>query len=586
MVFVGDKKYACETCIKGHRSSSCKHTDRSLFEIKKKGRPVTQCEHCRELRKTRQIHVKCVCESKDSGEGTSFEGGTKLPARAAFPSGLPEELLEASVASQPFSEGSDSDHSNRGCSCKDNATCTCWTPRSRAKRPARAPERRSLDTGPTPSSSSDPISQPAALVVHAHSGNNRPVLPKPPERPASPPRTLHEPSSVQGGRLPSHGQSFYSPYGRAYEYTHGPTYPSMNDPSRSPPNLQQILNNTPSPNSLGAWSMGDSSYPTPVSPPVCGCGPSCACPGCFEHQGPRADPAAACVNPATCLSCLDCNLNTLSALAGDPTRAMYDPSQVQNIDDWLRQVSSMPDLPSSSMQPSLFPPSTSQSQPDLRYTPSIAQPYGLWSDPRSTQLPSQYSPTIPEECCGGRCQCPSGLCACPPDCCGCCQGCQCVGCVHDSGSGRTLTFATSGERAPCCSGAGRAPRSDARVSSASLAGPSGHRPSFSAASGSQPGRSSGWLAPTLTVPRTPVSRASSSSSKSSPHPASASSPVPFGEQSEMVARPGPADPAVGSCCSSMGNLSTGPSNVPSGSRRRGSDQNEYRTSGSQYARPF
>ena len=53
-----------ETCIKGHRSSACKHSDRPLFEIKKKGRPVTQCEHCRELRKTKQVHVKCSCESK------------------------------------------------------------------------------------------------------------------------------------------------------------------------------------------------------------------------------------------------------------------------------------------------------------------------------------------------------------------------------------------------------------------------------------------------------------------------------------------------------------------------------------------
>jgi hypothetical protein len=54
-----------EACIKGHRSSACKHTDRPLFEIKKKGRPITQCEHCRELRKTKQVHVKCMCETKD-----------------------------------------------------------------------------------------------------------------------------------------------------------------------------------------------------------------------------------------------------------------------------------------------------------------------------------------------------------------------------------------------------------------------------------------------------------------------------------------------------------------------------------------
>ena len=70
----GFSQMRSETCIKGHRSSSCKHTDRPLFEIKKKGRPVTQCEHCRELRKTRQIHVKCVCESKEGGQEASVPG--------------------------------------------------------------------------------------------------------------------------------------------------------------------------------------------------------------------------------------------------------------------------------------------------------------------------------------------------------------------------------------------------------------------------------------------------------------------------------------------------------------------------------
>ncbi|KZO91026.1 copper-fist-domain-containing protein, partial [Calocera viscosa TUFC12733] len=64
-VFVNNKKYACATCIKGHRSSTCGHTDRPLFEIKRKGRPQTQCEHCRRLRKTRQVHVRCDCASLD-----------------------------------------------------------------------------------------------------------------------------------------------------------------------------------------------------------------------------------------------------------------------------------------------------------------------------------------------------------------------------------------------------------------------------------------------------------------------------------------------------------------------------------------
>lgn len=50
-----------ESCVKGHRSSSCHHSERPLFEIKKKGRPVSQCEKCRELRQTKRVHSKCVC---------------------------------------------------------------------------------------------------------------------------------------------------------------------------------------------------------------------------------------------------------------------------------------------------------------------------------------------------------------------------------------------------------------------------------------------------------------------------------------------------------------------------------------------
>ncbi|KAF8497519.1 copper fist DNA binding domain-containing protein, partial [Russula emetica] len=95
-VLISDKKYACEACIKGHRSSACKHTDRPLFEIKKKGRPITQCEHCRELRKTKQVHVKCMCEAKDHPPDKELAPARKK-ASAAFPDGLPQ-LIGVSVA--------------------------------------------------------------------------------------------------------------------------------------------------------------------------------------------------------------------------------------------------------------------------------------------------------------------------------------------------------------------------------------------------------------------------------------------------------------------------------------------------------
>lgn len=73
MVFIRGVKYACERCIRGHRVTSCKHTDQPLVMIKPKGRPATQCEHCREARKKKVLHIKCTCgapkNSKDHTEG-------------------------------------------------------------------------------------------------------------------------------------------------------------------------------------------------------------------------------------------------------------------------------------------------------------------------------------------------------------------------------------------------------------------------------------------------------------------------------------------------------------------------------------
>ncbi|KAI9275748.1 hypothetical protein BDA99DRAFT_431037, partial [Phascolomyces articulosus] len=57
---------------KGHRASHCKHKERPLIEIKKKGRPATQCKRCRELRTKRQLHVKCDCNDDNNNLGKPF----------------------------------------------------------------------------------------------------------------------------------------------------------------------------------------------------------------------------------------------------------------------------------------------------------------------------------------------------------------------------------------------------------------------------------------------------------------------------------------------------------------------------------
>lgn len=67
-----------ESCIKGHRSSNCHHNDRPLFEIKKKGRPVSQCEKCREARQARRIHAKCTCETEKSKDGPGNSSNTEV----------------------------------------------------------------------------------------------------------------------------------------------------------------------------------------------------------------------------------------------------------------------------------------------------------------------------------------------------------------------------------------------------------------------------------------------------------------------------------------------------------------------------
>lgn len=61
MILKDNKKYACETCIRGHRASTCQHTDRTLVEVRKKGRPITSCAHCQTLRVSLNIHPSTVC---------------------------------------------------------------------------------------------------------------------------------------------------------------------------------------------------------------------------------------------------------------------------------------------------------------------------------------------------------------------------------------------------------------------------------------------------------------------------------------------------------------------------------------------
>ncbi|GAA5893168.1 hypothetical protein JCM8208_004363 [Rhodotorula glutinis] len=120
MVLIDGTKYACQSCIKGHRSSKCTHTARPLTEIKKKGRPTSQCTHCRQLRKTKSVHGRCDCAARDAEQKAS-------------PRLLPNGLVDAVATPEPEDGGSSLTTTEPSgvtrllnpCNCLRGGKCTC-----------------------------------------------------------------------------------------------------------------------------------------------------------------------------------------------------------------------------------------------------------------------------------------------------------------------------------------------------------------------------------------------------------------------------------------------------------------------------
>ena len=96
MVLINGVKYACDRCIRGHRVTTCTHTDQHLTMIKPKGRPASQCHHCRENRKQKSVHVTCTCGKKNK---------------------LPRSSSSTSINSSTIHE--------TGCACHKTTHCTC-----------------------------------------------------------------------------------------------------------------------------------------------------------------------------------------------------------------------------------------------------------------------------------------------------------------------------------------------------------------------------------------------------------------------------------------------------------------------------
>jgi len=91
------------------RALADKNEDRTLTHINKKGRPVSQCPHCRGLRKARSSHVQCEC-------GVKPHGGTK------------EECFDNRSDPDDFHSDAGSDTAApepKTCCCSHGMRCTC-----------------------------------------------------------------------------------------------------------------------------------------------------------------------------------------------------------------------------------------------------------------------------------------------------------------------------------------------------------------------------------------------------------------------------------------------------------------------------
>ncbi|TFK76662.1 hypothetical protein BDN72DRAFT_806673 [Pluteus cervinus] len=403
MVYVNSKKFACESCIKGHRSSSCHHTDRPLFEIKKKGRPVSQCEKCRELRQSKRVHSKCTCLPKDDSSlrtplasSSSSKSKRYIPVVPALPNGL-KDVLQSSAEPTASNARQRVDSLLNPCHCNNVWKCKCKgvqppylsQPSQGLAALARAAAAISTIRATSASSSSS-------------SSSYQPVA-GPSTRAAAPKRIPSRPNSPRIGNKRAKLDN------------------NLNNPLPSPgPHLPPILMADDQP------SLALNSVPEfPVMPPIstlssfagsgCTCGFHCACPGCVEHRG-RAN-AAGDRNDCGegCGNCVDDQLRVLPGHGGQGKEDSFINSANANtlLDEFFARAAALP-----------LPPANRRmggGGVDLDPTNSIVYPEIVRDRDAGECAVAFGLITVPKlECCRGNCGCPPAGCSCNSACDGCC----------------------------------------------------------------------------------------------------------------------------------------------------------------------
>jgi len=410
MVFINGKKFACESCIKGHRSSSCKHADRPLFEIKKKGRPVSQCDTCRTLRQSRKMHSKCLCNLAEGPDaGTSFSESSVprkktsrfVPTTPALPNGISDALL--SCVNGPVSVNSKQriDSLLNPCTCKSVRKCRCRPEHSR---------EGTLPSGSSVVASRNGLSTLADAAALCRGGkfcSNHPScdtngsmaaltplnastsrLKRQPSRLSIPPNSVHKPKqTVPGPALPP---ILYSSLVSSHQVPDFPTIPPI-------------------------------SIITSLAGTGCTCGLYCACLGCVEHRGEEYASKNVSDCADGCGTCVDWRDGI-----GLPKRNDLTGGRSKNIvNQFIARAAALP-----------LPPQNRNRHPCTKIDLVNVQVYppDLFSAPRPAGTVNNRTTNtevreaafgivkVPKlECCGGRCGCPEDGCSCGKSCDGRCE---------------------------------------------------------------------------------------------------------------------------------------------------------------------
>ncbi|KAK6516800.1 hypothetical protein TWF506_006686 [Arthrobotrys conoides] len=126
MPMINGVKFACEPCMRGHRSSKCTHSDRILIKVRKPGRPLSSCPHEAGTCSCEIASVaipkssnSCPCGTPGDGRVKKEDKGPKrgvshlssipsTPAQQApMPYGFPPGFLSPGIENPDFMAGID-----------------------------------------------------------------------------------------------------------------------------------------------------------------------------------------------------------------------------------------------------------------------------------------------------------------------------------------------------------------------------------------------------------------------------------------------------------------------------------------------